>query len=69
MSIFNRMLQALIAAATVVLINDKTVLECWEELESFLLLDDTIEDYIMKKVEDNNGTLVSLEYLYITRYY
>ena len=62
------MLQALIAAATVVLINDKTVLECWEELESFLLLDDTIEDYIMKKVEDN-GTLVSLEYLYITRYH
>ena len=62
------MLQALIAAATVVLINDKIVLECWEELESFLLLDDTIEDYIMKKVEDN-GTLVSLEYLYITRYH
>ena len=60
------MLQALIAAATVVLINDKTVLECWEDLKSFLLLDDTIEDYIMKEVEDNNGTLVSLEYLYIT---
>ena len=55
------MLQALIAAATVVLINGKPVLQCWEELESFLLLDDTIEDYITKKVEDNNGTLVSLE--------
>lgn len=63
------MLQALIAAATVVLINDKPVLQCWEDLESFLLLDDTIEDYIMKKFEDNNVTLVSLEYLYITRYH
>ena len=56
------MLQALIALNTDVLINgDKQVLECWMDLESFQLLDDTIEMCIMKKFENINQTLVSLE--------
>ena len=53
------MLLALVEANKYIWVNGKSLLECWEDKDSFQLLDDTIEDFIMKKTENKDGKLVN----------
>ena len=31
------------------------LLKCWQSMDAFLLIDDSIEDFIMKKVQQSSG--------------
>ncbi|XP_019857725.1 PREDICTED: deoxynucleoside triphosphate triphosphohydrolase SAMHD1-like, partial [Amphimedon queenslandica] len=51
------MLLALVEANKYIQVNGRPLLECWEDKESFQLLDDTIEDFIVKKTENRDGKI------------
>lgn len=46
-----RIKEALLAANEAILINEKRLLECYDDLEAFIQLTDSIEDIIVKEAE------------------
>ena len=38
------------------------LLECWQNIDAFLLIDDSIEDFIMKELQQSSGDSQMSEY-------